>query len=80
MKNKQTIVEVIENWLSDMDGFSFGEADKAVFMKLFREQIIDAYTQCGVDNFDNIKVINRSAVEYYNETYGKQSTDSTDNQ
>lgn len=35
-----------------------------------REHIIDAYYQCGKDNFEHIKVINRSATDYYNETYG----------
>ena len=34
-----------------------------------REQIIEAYYQCGGDNFEHIKIINRSAVDYYNETY-----------
>mgnify|MGYP003704798395 CR=1 FL=1 len=35
-----------------------------------KEQIIDAYYQCGKDNFEHIKVINRSAKQYYNETFG----------
>lgn len=34
-----------------------------------REQIIEAFYQCGKDNFEHIKVINRSATDYYNETY-----------
>ena len=36
-----------------------------------KEQIVNAYYQCGRDNFEHIKVINKSATEYYNETYGK---------
>jgi hypothetical protein len=39
-------------------------------LELEKEQIVDAYYQCGRDNFEHIKVINRSAKEYYNETYG----------
>jgi len=37
-----------------------------------KEQILDAYYQCGRDNFEHIKVINRSATDYYNENYGEQ--------
>ena len=38
-----------------------------------KQQIIDAYSQCGRDNFEHIKVINRSATEYYDDTYGSNS-------
>jgi len=38
---------------------------------LHKQEIIDAYYQCGRDNFDHIKVINRSATEYYQETFKK---------
>ena len=37
-----------------------------------KEQIVDAYYQCGRDNFEHIKVINRSATDYYNETYNSK--------
>jgi len=43
--------------------------------KLEKQQIIDAFYQCGRDNFEHIKVINRSATEYYNETYGSKGSD-----
>lgn len=39
--------------------------------KMFEQQIIDAFYQCGRDNFEHIKVINRSATDYYKETYDK---------
>jgi hypothetical protein len=39
-------------------------------LEMEKEQIIDAYYQCGKDNFEHIKVINRSAKQYYNETFG----------
>lgn len=42
----------------------------AQMMGLEKEQLIDAYYQCGKDNFEHIKVINKSATDYYNETYG----------
>lgn len=42
-------------------------------VEMEKEQIIDAFYQCGKDNFEHIKIINRSAVEYYNETYGKET-------
>ena len=38
--------------------------------KMEKEQIEDAFYQCGKDNFEHIKVINRSAKEYYEQTYG----------
>jgi len=37
--------------------------------EMHKQEIIDAYVQCGKDNFDHIKVINRSATEYYQETF-----------
>jgi hypothetical protein len=39
--------------------------------EMHKQEIIDAYYQCGRDNFEHIKVINRSATEYYDETYRK---------
>jgi hypothetical protein len=39
--------------------------------EMHKQEIIDAYVQCGKDNFDHIKVINMSAVEYYQETFKK---------
>jgi len=65
---KQTAVE----WLHEIakqrepDKFDWEQA-KA----MEKQQIIDAFYQCGRDNFEHIKVINRSATDYYNETYGK---------
>jgi hypothetical protein len=37
--------------------------------EMHKQEIIDAYVQCGKDNFDHIKVINRSATQYYKETF-----------
>ena len=69
MENKkQTAIE----WLHEIakqrepDKFDWEQA-KA----MEKQQIIDAFYQCGRDNFEHIKVINRSATDYYNETYGK---------
>jgi len=39
--------------------------------EMHKQEIIDAYYQCGRDNFEHIKVINRSATEYYQETFKK---------
>jgi hypothetical protein len=39
--------------------------------QMHRQEIIDAYFQCGKDNFEHIKVINKSATEYYQETFKK---------
>ena len=39
--------------------------------EMHKQEIINAYIQCGKDNFDHIKVCNRSAVEYYQETFKK---------
>jgi uncharacterized protein YjgD (DUF1641 family) len=39
--------------------------------EMHKQEIIDAYYQCARDNFEHIKVINRSATEYYQETFKK---------
>ena len=43
--------------------------------EMHKQEIIDAYYQCGRDNFEHIKVINRSATEYYQETFGSKGSD-----
>jgi len=45
--------------------------------EMHKQEIIDAYSQCGRDNFEHIKVINRSATEYYQETFGSKGSDAT---
>jgi hypothetical protein len=42
--------------------------------EMHKQEIIDAYVQCGKDNFDHIKVINTSATQYYEETYGSKGS------
>ena len=37
--------------------------------EMHKQEIINAYFQCGKDNFDHIKVINKSATDYYQETF-----------
>jgi hypothetical protein len=39
--------------------------------EMHKHEIMDAYYQCGKDNFEHIKVINKSATEYYQETFKK---------
>jgi hypothetical protein len=39
--------------------------------EMHKQEIMDAYYQCGKDNFEHIKVINKSATEYYQETFKK---------
>ena len=70
MSKKQTAVE----WLFDqipldykLTRSAFDAFQQAKAME--KEQIIEAFYQCGKDNFEHIKVINRSATDYYNETY-----------
>jgi len=43
--------------------------------EMHKQEIIDAYFQCGKDNFDHIKVCNRSAVDYYQETFVSKGSD-----
>ena len=38
--------------------------------EMHKQEIMDAYLQCGKDNFEHIKVINRSAEEHYQEKFG----------
>jgi hypothetical protein len=51
----------------DLDLLNYFEKAK----QMHRQEIIDAYFQCGKDNFEHIKVINKSATEYYQETFKK---------
>lgn len=76
MKSTQTAVEWLKNKIIDhQEKFGIPPTEKG-YMNLIeqakqmeKEQIIDAYYQCGRDNFEHIKVINRSATEYYNDTF-----------
>ena len=43
--------------------------------EMHKKEIIDAYYQCGKDNFEHIKVINKSATEYYQETFVSKGSD-----
>lgn len=73
MTDKQTAVQHLMQWLSyynpevHAELIVKGHYQDAIEME--REQIIDAYYQCGKDNFEHIKVINRSATEYFTDTY-----------
>jgi len=84
--SKQTAVEWLINELEEQKLIKIDKMSTILFKKNFatryelivhqakemeREQIIEAFYQCGKDNFEHIKVINRSAKEYYNETYGR---------
>jgi uncharacterized protein YnzC (UPF0291/DUF896 family) len=50
----------------ELDKFDLEQAKE-----MHKQEIIEAYYQCGRDNFEHIKVINRSATEYYQETFKK---------
>lgn len=87
MTQKQTAVMSLaiafRNWQRDWDRYDKEKINKPLsfdqfitpFLEMEKEQIIDAYYQCGRDNFEHIKIINRSAIEYYNETYGSKGSD-----
>jgi hypothetical protein len=66
---KQTAVEWLYELLRDnhKEVFDGNIWEQAKAME--KEQIVEAFYQCGKDNFEHIKVINRSANDYYNETY-----------
>jgi len=57
-----------ELWETSKDKFAwYSILEKA--KEMHKQEIIDAYFQCGKDNFDHIKVINKSATDYYQETF-----------
>jgi hypothetical protein len=45
--------------------------------EMHKQEIINAYFQCGKDNFDHIKVINKSATDYYQETFVSKGSSET---
>ena len=71
MKKKQTAVQWLEYMYINGENYSVEAVMEWLKQakQMEKEQIIDAYYQCGRDNFEHIKVINRSATDYYNETY-----------
>lgn len=76
---KQTAVEwLVEQIKSDQNQKALSASEWMQVInqakQMEKEQLIDAYYQCGRDNFEHIKVVNRSATDYYNETYGKQNS------
>ena len=73
MEKKQTAVEWIEQELEFIVSTEYINQIIQKAKEMEKEQIIDAYYQCGRDNFEHIKVINKSATDYYNETYGKET-------
>ena len=82
-----TSIEWLENELTEKkivrkDNLStyhdFPTTFELLFMEakeMHKQEIIDAYYQCGRDNFEHIKVINRSATEYYQETFVSKGSD-----
>jgi hypothetical protein len=70
MSNKQTSIEWLFNklWEISKDKFTWHSVLEQA-KEMHKQEIMDAYLQCGKDNFDHIKVINRSAEEYYQETF-----------
>ena len=76
---KQTAVEwLVEQIKSDQNQKALSASEWMQVInqakQMEKEQLIDAYYQCARDNFEHIKVVNRSATDYYNETYGKQNS------
>ena len=71
--NKTAVDWLIEKMLDSGIGICKEWREQAKEME--KQQIIDAFYQCGRDNFEHIKVINRSATDYYNETYGSKGID-----
>ena len=71
MKKKQTAVQWLEYMYINGENYSVEAVMEWLKQakQMEKEQIIDAFYQCGKDNFEHIKVINRSATDYYNETY-----------
>jgi hypothetical protein len=63
-----------ELWDTQKDKFEWHAIlDKA--KEMHKQEIINAYFQCGKDNFDHIKVINKSATDYYQETFVSKGSD-----
>jgi hypothetical protein len=62
-----------ELWETSKDKFTWHSIlEKA--KEMHKQEIINAYFQCGKDNFDHIKVINKSATDYYQETFVSKGT------
>jgi len=78
MKKKQTAVEWLENQLKDVkynrlekNGYTNAVNNLYTQAKqMEREQIVDAYTECWMNDGGNGFHKVKEAESYYNETYG----------
>jgi hypothetical protein len=79
---KQTSIEWVLQYLNNVKPNEFCSIEKIKELleqakEMHKQEIIDAYYQCGRDNFEHIKFINRSATEYYQETFVSKGSDET---
>ena len=73
MENKQTAVEWLENKLKTyLSWSSFLEEDFEQAKEMEKDQVLDAYSQCWIDNFMPTGNPTRPAIDYYNETFNKE--------
>ena len=75
MTSIEWLIEKAKEFSIDLDLLNCFEQAK----EMHKQEIIDAYYQCGRDNFEHVKVINRSATEYYQETFVSKGSDECQN-
>ena len=88
MEKKQSSVDHIINWVTtnglfSEDGksitYSCAELELVIreSLAMHREEIVDAYTECWMNDGGNGFHKVKEAESYYNETYNNENTDTT---
>jgi hypothetical protein len=71
MKKKQTAVELLEQQLKERYSLMNSEPLFEQAKAMEKEQIVDAYTECWMNDGGNGFHKVKEAEQYYNETYGE---------
>jgi hypothetical protein len=69
MENKQTAVEWLASYIKGITDLNCDEIIEQA-KQMEREQIVDAYTECWMNDGGNGFHKVKEAESYYNETYG----------
>jgi len=69
MENKQTAVEWLANYIKGITDLNCDEIIEQA-KQMEKEQIVDAYTECWMNDGGNGFHKVKEAESYYNETYG----------
>ena len=77
MEKKQSSIEWLENQLKERYSLMNSEPLFEQAKAMHKEEIIEAYTECWMNDGGNGFHKVKEAESYYNETYNNENTDTT---